>query len=156
MKTILSILASFTTLFTFAQEPVTWLGGTPGQATSWHVATNWSNHQVPDENTIVIINNSNTGHHAQPVISQPVEVRSIEIYNGASLQVTQQGGILIDGTFDYTEGIQVYGGHLINNGFVVLHNTDGHEHQDIATIIEGEGMVMMDDKEIRKTVIVSK
>jgi hypothetical protein len=156
MKTSITLLSMLTTTFLFAQEPVYWVGGTPGQKTSWHVARNWSNSRVPDTGTRVIINNPNTGHNAQPVISRPIEVLSIAIYNGATLQVTENGEILIDGTSDYSNGIQIVGSHLINDGNILMNNIDGHPDENLLSIIRGSGKLMLNEHLLKRSEVAIK
>jgi hypothetical protein len=120
MKTIILSLLVLTLTSGFAQQVVTWKGGTPGRETAWNEPSNWSNQQVPDEDTHVLIERLHTGHYAQPVIDDWVEVASIRIHAGASLTVTESGEIVIDGSWQYSPGIVNLGGNLVNDGLIQL------------------------------------
>lgn len=135
---ILSIVLMTTTTFSFAQTFAEWKGGTPGDENNWHNAKKWSNNRVPDEFTIVIIELPNTGHFAQPVIKEKVEVIGIEIYANANLTIETSGSVLIDGTDFYSEGIVNIGGKLTNKGLINLVNLEKYTYQS-CKVIQGEG-----------------
>lgn len=100
---------------TFAQHVFTWKGGTPGQETNWNEPRNWSTYQVPDEFSHVVIKRLHTGHYAQPVIEQEVEVASIQVHTGASLTIKTGGQLLIDGEYAKQEELTLFGGTLLMN-----------------------------------------
>ena len=70
MKTLIIAILTFSTSLIIAQNTVTWVGGTPGNETSWEEPKNWSDNKVPNENSVVIIKDFNSGHNAQPVITE--------------------------------------------------------------------------------------
>lgn len=144
MKTLAILLLSLLSTATIAQQTVIWKGGTPGKETSWNEARNWSNYQVPDEDTDVVIKALHTGHHAQPVIDGRVEVRSIELHTGTSLTIKEKGKLLIDGAEDYTLGIVNYGGMLYNDGLIYLTQIEDFSAEKFAAHVLGNGSLFMD------------
>ena len=93
----------------------------------------------------MIIKKDNSGHYSQPVIKHQVEVLSIKIYNHCTLNVAENGSIFIDGDSFYTEGIEVIGGKLINQGSIVMNNVDGDYSDQLAS--EGDNKTMIVRKE---------
>ena len=126
MKNLFILLLTFTTTHLTAQNTTTWIGGTPGKTTNWNEPRNWTGHHVPDEFSLVIIAQTNSGHHAQPHINGAVTVAGIEIHSGANLTISETGELTVDGEYTYSEGVVNYGGKLINNGKVILKNIDGN------------------------------
>lgn len=147
MKSLLVLISILSCTALIAQNDVTWLGGTPGRQTEWNEARNWSNQRVPDEYSNVIIKWANSGHHAQPVIDGKAEVLSIEIHGGATLSLGEDARLSIDGEHAYTMGIQLYGGRLINNGQIDLHNIDHRSAEVVRQQCEGTGVVYIDDQQ---------
>ncbi len=148
MKTLLIAILTLATTTLFAQNTVIWKGGTPGKENNWNESKNWSDNQVPDENTNVIIKAMNTGHFAQPVVDEAVEVASIELQAGAKLTVTASGSVMIDGSDIYTIGIVSYGGILVNKGLINLINIDNFSTVDFQEIHSGNGTVLLDNQSI--------
>ncbi|MDB4727915.1 hypothetical protein OAF63_03915 [Saprospiraceae bacterium] len=146
MKTLIIAILTFSTSLIIAQNTVTWVGGTPGNETSWEEPKNWSDNKVPNENSVVIIKDFNSGHNAQPVITENVEVASIEIQANAQLTIEENGELIIDGSFTYSEGISVYGGEVINKGTVHLYSLSVDLTEDYFNKIQNTGYVFMDDK----------
>lgn len=144
MKTLAILLLSLISTATIAQQTVIWKGGTPGKETSWNEARNWSTYNVPDEDTDVVIKALHTGHHAQPVIDDLVEVRSIELHTGASLTIEVEGRLLIDGEEHYTLGIVNYGGTLFNHGMISLTQIENFSPEKFAMYAAGNGKVILD------------
>lgn len=126
MKNLLIVLFTFCSSLLTAQITNTWVGGTPGKVNHWNEARNWSKNCVPDEFTIVIIEKLNTGHSAQPTIDKEVEIARIEIHNNAILIIEQNGVLRINNQNPSAQGIQTYGGQLINFGEIVLINIGGN------------------------------
>ena len=88
MKTFLIIVLTFTATAINAQNTVTWIGGTPGNETTWNEARNWSNHRVPDVFSDVIIPDVSSTTFAYPVIENEwVEINSIFIYPTSRLKI---------------------------------------------------------------------
>ena len=87
------ILASQTTLF--AQKTATWKGGTPGKPTDWNCAANWKEGRVPNQFSQVIIPDVSSSSHGNPVLSSgEVEIWSILIHTGASLQIGKNARLI--------------------------------------------------------------
>lgn len=146
MKSFIIFFLAFTSTLLTAQNTVTWLGGTPGKETKWNEAKNWNNHQVPDEYSNVIIKRLSSGHDAQPVIVENVEVASIEIQSGAQLTIFGSGNLLIDGEYIYTEGISIYGGKLVNGGIINFYNLANDLTNEFLNNIQNTGYVFVDDQ----------
>ena len=146
MKTTIIGLFLLTTSFLHAQNTATWIGGAPGKETKWSEPKNWSDQRVPDEFSYVVISGRQSGHDAQPVITDLVEVASIELRSGASLVISSTGEVAIDGTDIYTEGIANYGGRLVNHGVINLMNIDGLTADRFAEAVEGEGIVFLNGR----------
>lgn len=145
MKSLLMLISILSCTALIAQNDVTWIGGTPGKQADWNEARNWSNQRVPDEYSNVIIKWANSGHHAQPVISGEANVLSIEIHGGATLSLEEDAHLSIDGGHAYTLGIQLYGGRLVNDGQIDLHNIDHLSAEVVRQQCEGKGVVYIDD-----------
>lgn len=124
MKNICFVFILFCSISAIAQNSSTWIGGTPGKETKWNEPKNWDTNRVPDENTHVIIKKTNSGHFAQPIISDQVQVAWIEIRQGAALNISASGQLIIDGTDTYSEGISIYGGTIQSTGKIILKNID--------------------------------
>ncbi len=153
MKTFILSLLVLALTSSFAQQSITRKGGTPGHETSWNEPRNWSNYQVPDEFSHVVIQVLNTGHFAQPVIDQEVEVASIEIQAGASLTVTVTGSVLIDGENQYTEGIVNLGGNLLNDGLITMLNMEDFSAERPQFSMKGSGLVVLDNTDVTSEVL---
>ena len=125
MKALLFVLMAISSTMLIAQTTIVWEGGAPGNQNNWDDSRNWSVHKVPDENSHVIIKQSNSGHHAQPIINEDVQVASVEIHNGAVLTIKENGYLLIDAEYTYSQGLLNYGGELINEGEIEIRNIDG-------------------------------
>jgi hypothetical protein len=143
MKKLLTILLSLATTVSFAQESATWIGGSFGNATSWHEARNWSTGAIPNEDTHVIIVHTNSGHNSQPIISENAEAASIQILSSATLTISKEGDLIVDGVATYSEGISLYGGKIINNGQVALYNLAVEVSDEMADMITGNGRLSM-------------
>ncbi|MEO1262295.1 MAG: hypothetical protein AAFZ15_26045 [Bacteroidota bacterium] len=98
MKTLLIAFLTFSATFLFAQNNVTWIGGTPGNETAWDEAKNWSNHRVPDVFSNVVIPDVSSTTFSFPVIeSDLVEINSIFIYSTAQLTIEEKAKLVIYG-----------------------------------------------------------
>ncbi|MFT5165661.1 MAG: hypothetical protein ACI8P3_000889 [Saprospiraceae bacterium] len=103
MKILLITILTLTTTFTFAQQSVTWKGGTPGKETNWNEAKNWSNNKVPNEFSDVMIPDVSTSTFSDPVIKEgTVELNSISIGSNGQLTVEASAKVIIHG---HAEGI---------------------------------------------------
>ncbi|MDB4286059.1 hypothetical protein N9933_02035, partial [bacterium] len=99
---------------------------------------------TPDEDAHVVIKVLHTGHYAQPVINESVEVASIEIQAGATLTIEENGEVLIDGEYTYTQGIVNNGGSLINQGQISLLNVEDFSSENFQITLKGKGLVTID------------
>lgn len=155
MKLTIALCLMITSTSLFAQNTIIWKGGTPGNETSWNEAKNWSSNQVPDEFSCIIIKRLNSGHQAQPIIKETVEATSIEIQSGATLTVTENGLLLIDGANTYSKGITMYGGNLVNKGIIQLNNIeDTYSFEQIQNKITGNGLILVNGKQSKDKVLV--
>jgi len=98
----------------------------------------------------------NSGHHAQPEIESNIEVASIEIQAGASLTIGEKGEVLIDGEYNFTEGIVNYGGSIINDGIISLFNVDGFTSEKFLEVIKGKGIAYLDGLSIDEAYFAKK
>jgi hypothetical protein len=146
MKALLFVLLSFFTVLSFAQNTVTWKGGTPGNENNWYTASNWDKNVVPDQDSYVIIKRLNTGHDAQPLIDEEVKVACIELQSSALLTVTKKGRLVLDGSFSYSEGFQFFGGRIFNEGIVNFRNIDFANRDAIANWFYGKGKIFVNGK----------
>lgn len=124
MKKITLILLIFISISVSSQNKCIWQGGTPGRETMWEEAKNWSGQNLPDEYSLVIIKQINSGHNAQPVINKDVTIAGIEIHTGATLTILNNATLSIDGKYTYSEGLVSYGGEIINNGVLLQINIE--------------------------------
>ena len=86
-------LVSQTTLL--AQKTATWKGGTPGKPTDWNCAANWKEGRVPNEFSQVIIPDVSSSSFNNPVLaSGEVEIWSLVIHTGASLQIGKKARLI--------------------------------------------------------------
>ncbi len=146
MRNLIIVILCFVTSITTAQNVHVWKGGTPGNETSWDEPKNWSNQEVPSEDSYVIIKLENTGHSSQPVISGKVVITALELQSNAQLKIDSTGELIIDGTHTYTEGISMYGGKLDNLGTLELNNIDVPQTKVIALQAMNEGRLIVNGK----------
>ena len=115
------------TTATIPANTTNWKGGTPGRVDSWNEPRNWSTNDIPNEDSHVVINAGNSGHNAQPVISDHVQVASINIMSNAKLTIRKTGDLLVDGTDTFSEGVSLRGGQIQVDGKIRLKNIDATE-----------------------------
>ncbi len=98
MKTLFTAILTILTITIFAQNTVSWLGGTPGRETTWNEARNWSNYQVPDLFSNVLIADVSTTTRSYPLIKNGaiVELNSISIESDAKLCVEEGAQLIIN------------------------------------------------------------
>jgi hypothetical protein len=98
MKTLLIAIFSLFTTITFAQQAVTWIGGTPGNETSWNEAKNWSKNKVPYEFSDVIIPDVTTTTFSAPVIKRgTIELNALQIASNGKLTVESEAKLIVYG-----------------------------------------------------------
>ncbi len=107
-NTLLFLATAITLLFGCqvtlnAQKTNTWKGGTPGRATDWYCATNWSNGTVPNEFSNVVIPDVSTSTHAAPVLLKgEAEINALLLQSGACLTIGQAAALTV---LETSEGI---------------------------------------------------
>ncbi len=117
MKTLLILLLTLSCSILIAQKSVTWIGGTPGNETSWDEARNWSDHHVPNEFSNVFIPDVSTSSFSNPIIEDGViELNSLTIQSTAKLTIQKMAKLIIYGDADsfYAKNFE------INGSFIVL------------------------------------
>ena len=96
MKTLLIAILSLISTFTFAQQQITWEGGTPGQENSWSEPRNWSTSYVPNEFSDVLIPNVSSTTFSNPIMKEGVfEVNTIRIESNANLTIKASAKLVI-------------------------------------------------------------
>ena len=155
MKTIMIVLLAVTSNFLFAQQQITWVGGTPGKENRWEEPKNWDAQRVPDENSKVLIKTCYSGHNAQPIINTSVDVASIELQDGARLTINGQAKLIIDGTYTYSQGIVNYGGHIINEGIIQLNEIANTENLTMLDSSSGSGKILFDGILVDSETVIS-
>ena len=100
MKRTTIFALCFFTLFSItlpAQITNVWKGGSPGHENDWHYYKNWSLGKTPDVFDAVIIPDVSTTTNRYPVVSSgQIEVQSLDIQSGASLQLCRSASILTE------------------------------------------------------------
>lgn len=122
MKNLIIVLIAIATTYATAQNTIEWIGGAPGYATAWDEPRNWNTNNVPDEFSYVTISSKNGDRTPQPVIDGLVKVKAIEVQFGATLTVTENGYLIIDGTDANSEGLLIYKDNIHNTGTMNLRN----------------------------------
>ena len=103
MKNLLIAILTLSATITFAQQTVTWKGGTPGNETNWNEAKNWSNNRVPNIFSDVVIEDVSTSTFSTPSIEGGIiELNSIRITSNAKLTVGVNAKVII---YSHTEGL---------------------------------------------------
>lgn len=144
MRNLIIVSLCLISTFLTAQDTHVWKGGTPGNETNWNEPKNWNNHEVPSEDSYVVIPFHNSGHFSQPEISNQVIIAALELQSNAELKVKPSGKLIIDGTYTYSEGISIYGGKLNNYGILELNNIDVSQGKVIALQASNEGRLIID------------
>ena len=153
MKNLIIVLLTLATSLASAQITANWKGGSPGQETNWNYAKNWSNNQVPDEFTHVVIAIEMIGHLAQPVINDYASVATVKLHSGSSLTISGKGTLEIDGEFTYSNGIVMYGGFLFNNGKIMLSNVEFLQGAFRLDNIQGTGRLFIDGEQMNGDIL---
>lgn len=130
MKNLLIIILTLSATFTYAQQTVTWKGGTPGKETSWNEAKNWSNNRVPNIFSDVIILDVSTSTFSTPIIkSGTIELNSIQITSNAKLTVGENAKVIV-----YSHAVGLYKENLnIEGTFIVMGEIENAELKNIVT-----------------------
>ena len=80
-----------------------------------------------------------------PIITGDAEAASVRIHSGGQLTVAQKGALTIDGEDLFTEGIQLYGGHIMNYGTVSLDNLDHELSAEVMGQLTKQGILCQMD-----------
>jgi hypothetical protein len=103
MKKLLIAILTLSATIAFAQQTVTWKGGTPGKETSWNEAKNWSNNKVPNTFSDVIIEDVSTSTFSTPKIKDGIiELNSIHIASNTKLSIEADAKVIV---YSYAEGL---------------------------------------------------
>ncbi len=116
MKTLIIALFTLTSTMTVAQNTVTWIGGTPGNETSWDEPKNWSNHHVPNEFSDVYIPDVSTSTFSNPTIKDGViELNSLQIASTAKLTIEKMAKLIVHGNADgvYAANVDIKGSFIV-------------------------------------------
>ncbi len=116
MKTLIIALLTLTSTITAAQNTVTWVGGTPGNETSWEEPKNWSNHHVPNEFSNVYIPDVSTSTFSNPVIEKGIiELNSLQIVSTAKLTIDEMAKLIVHGNADgvYADNVDIKGSFIV-------------------------------------------
>ena len=148
MKLFITIIAWVAWIATQAQETNYWVGGAVGNPCSWNEDRNWSTREVPTEDTKVVIEGKNSGHGAQPVIWAKAVALSVEIRTQGLLEVTAFGSLNISGEEYYSEGIQVYGGQILNRGHIQVQNLSKDIPNSLVSALTVEGELIVAEPSI--------
>lgn len=123
MRALMLGIALILVTISFTQAQNIWIGGFPGDETSWDNHRNWGLNKVPDLDKHVIIPDMSTHGSFYPVVNCKVhEIPSLEIASNAKIEVTKDGVLTIDGSCDFDYGISG-NGNIVNNGIIKINNT---------------------------------
>lgn len=117
MKTLIIFLLTLSSSILIAQKSVIWLGGTPGNETSWNEPGNWSDHHVPNEFSDVYIPDVSTSTFSNPTIKDGIiELNSLQIESTAKLTIQKMAKLIVYGDAEgfYANNFE------INGSFIVL------------------------------------
>ena len=115
MKTIIILLTVLISSHVSAQGISQWRGNTPGHERDWNYPSNWSENQVPDEFTDVVIPVDIMIERNYPVIrSGDVEINSLSIWPGACLTIKEGTISVLDRERSYFNWNQIIGNGRIS------------------------------------------
>lgn len=118
MRILIIIAITFSTTFLYAQKIVTWIGGTPGSETSWNQPKNWSNHNVPNEFSNVLIPDVSNSTFSNPVIQNGIiELNSLQIESSAKLTIDKMAKLIVHGNAGgiYAHNVDIKGSFIVWN-----------------------------------------
>ena len=123
MKCLINFIAVFgiilTTHATLSAQNV-WKGGTPGQEQEWNNPKNWSQNRIPGIDDMVLIPNTESRGGFYPVVNgEAGPIYYLEVQGGATLSVTQNGRLTIDGVGKYEDAILLIG-TIVNHGEIQM------------------------------------
>lgn len=116
MKTLIIALLTLTSTIITAQSTVTWVGGTPGNETSWDEPKNWSNEHVPNKFSNVYIPDVSTSTFSNPVIEKgTIELTSLQIVSTAKLTIDEMAKLIVHGKAKgiYASNVEIKGSLIV-------------------------------------------
>lgn len=116
MKNLLIVLLTMASTSLMAQNTVTWIGGTPGNETSWDEPKNWSNHHVPNEFSNVYIPDVSTSTFSNPTIKNGViELNSLQIVSTAKLTINKMAKLIVHGSAEgvFAANVNIKGSFIV-------------------------------------------
>ena len=116
MKTLIILLLTLTSSILVAQKSVTWLGGTPGNETSWEEPKNWSTHHVPNEFSDVYIPDVSTSSFSNPTIKNgTIELNTLQIESTAKLTIQKMAKLIVYGNAEgfYATNFEIKGSFIV-------------------------------------------
>ncbi|MFK7776307.1 MAG: hypothetical protein AB8F94_29565 [Saprospiraceae bacterium] len=116
MRILIIIAITFSTTFLYAQKIVIWIGGTPGSETSWDQPKNWSNHNVPNEFSNVLIPDVSNSTFSNPVIQNGIiELKSLQIESSAKLTIDKMAKLIVYGKAEgiYASNVEIKGSLIV-------------------------------------------
>lgn len=116
MKNLLIVLLTMASTSLMAQNTVTWIGGTPGNETSWDEPKNWSNHHVPNEFSNVYIPDVSTSTFSNPTIKNGViELNSLQIVSTAKLTINKMAKLIVHGSAEgvFAANVDIKGSFIV-------------------------------------------
>lgn len=116
MKNLLIVLLTMASTSLMAQNTVIWIGGTPGNETSWDEPKNWSNHHVPNEFSNVYIPDVSTSTFSNPTIKNGViELNSLQIVSTAKLTINKMAKLIVHGSAEgvFAANVNIKGSFIV-------------------------------------------
>ena len=120
-KLLFTTITIISCTVSFAQN--IWIGGAPGQETSWMEAHNWSTGAVPDMQDEVLIPYLWHGYYPE-VSSVAPTIGRLEVEDGAFLMIARSGVLIIDGSYKNGSGLML-AGNIHNEGALIITETAG-------------------------------
>ena len=116
LKTIIVLLLTLTSTILVAQKSVTWVGGTPGNETSWDEPKNWSDYHIPNEFSNIYIPDVSTSTFPNPTIhSGIIELNSLQVEPSAKLTIEKKAKLIVYGNTDgfYANNFDIKGSFIV-------------------------------------------
>ncbi len=116
MKTLIIFLLLLSSTLLLAQKSITWVGGTPGNETSWDEPKNWSSHHVPNEFSNVYIPDVSTSSYSNPIIKGGIiELNSLQIESTAKLTIQKMAKVIVYGNAEgfYANNFEIKGSFIV-------------------------------------------
>ena len=65
------------------------------------------------------------------------------------MTIKEDGEVLIDGSYNMTQGIANYGGQLINEGLIDLKNMEAFSSDHLKEVMEGSGETLVNGQPLK-------